>query len=303
VRWLLLIHNVPPRPLYLRAKIRQRLAQVGAIPLKSSVYVLPKTDDALEDFQWIAQEVVTGGGTAHIVDAAFVAPQEDEVIAQFRAERDADYDALAAAAREARKRGRAADAENASARFTKRFEEIRRIDFFDAPKRARAAEALEALAGRRKETTKMLKTRPDLTGRTWVTRPGVRVDRIATAWFIRRFVDPKAKFRFADPESKRREGELRFDMVGGDFTHDGDRCTLETLVRAVGLPDRGVKAIAEIVHDLDLKDGKFGRAEAAGVGRMIEGIAARYASDAERLEHGFALLDDLHEALLPKRNR
>jgi hypothetical protein len=304
VRWLTLIHNVPPRPLYLRAKIRQRLAQVGAVALKNSVYVLPKSDDALEDFPWIAQEVVSGGGSAHILESDFIAPHEDEVIEQFRRERDADYEALAAEAREARKRGAAADAENAGAKLARRLEEIRRIDFFDAPQRTLAAEAIEALAGRaRKETSRMLKARPDLTGRTWVTRPGVKVDRIASAWFIRRFIDPKAKFRFAAPESAKKNGELRFDMVGGDFTHDGDRCTLETLIRTAGQPDRAVKAIAEIVHDLDLKDGKFGRAEAPGVGRMIEGIVARYAKDEERLEHGFRMLDDLHEALLPRKAR
>ena len=302
-RWYLLTHNVPPRPLYLRAKIRQRLAQVGAVALKNSVYVLPRNDDALEDFQWIAQEVVGGGGTAHLVEADFVTPPADEIIAAFRAERDADYETLIAEAREAHKRGRTADAGNAAAKLTRRLDEIRRIDFFDAPKRAAAEEAIAALDARAsgKEKPRMLKEHPELAGRTWVTRPGVKIDRIATAWFVRRFIDPKAKFRFAAPDARVTKSELRFDMVGGDFTHDGDRCTLETLVRAVGLPDRGVKAIAEIVHDLDLKDGKFGRPEAAGVARMIEGLVARYASDEERLEKGFAMFDDLHEAMTRKK--
>jgi len=302
-QWYLLTHNVPPRPLYLRAKIRQRLAQVGAVALKNSVYILPKNDDALEDFQWIAQEVTSGGGTAHIVEANFVSPPSDEIVATFRTERDADYEALIAEAREARKRGRAADAGSVVTRLTRRLDEIRRIDFFDAPKRTAAEEAIASLDARAtgKEKPRMLKERPELVGRTWVTRPGVKVDRIATAWFVRRFIDPKAKFRFAPPDARFAKDELRFDMVGGDFTHDGDRCTLETLVRATGLPDRGVKAIAEIVHDLDLKDAKFGRPEAAGIARMIEGLVARYANDEERLEHGFAMLDDLHEALSKKR--
>jgi hypothetical protein len=301
--WYLLTHNVPPRPLYLRAKIRQRLAQVGAVALKNSVYVLPHNKDALEDLQWIAQEVTTGGGTAHLVEATFVSPSDADVIAAFRTERDADYDALAAEAREARKRRRAEDAGSTAARLAKRLDDIRRIDFFDAPKRAAAAEAIAALGARanEKETPRMVKQRPDLSGRTWVTRPGVKVDRIASAWFIRRFIDPKAKFRFATPDARAAAGELRFDMPGGDFTHEGDRCTLETLIKRVGLPDRAVKAIADIVHDLDLKDAKYGRAEAAGVGRMLEGIAARHADDDARLEAGFALFDDLHEALLPKK--
>ncbi len=302
-QWYLLTHNVPPRPLYLRAKVRQRLAQVGAVALKNSVYLLPKTDDALEDFQWIAEEVIGGGGTAHIAQASFVAPANDEIVRLFQQERDSDYEAIVAEAREARKRGRAADAPSAAARLGKRLEDVRRIDFFDAPKRAEAEEALNALGARSrgKEKPRMLKAHPELSGRTWVTRPGVKVDRIATAWFIRRFIDPKAKFRFASPDSRFAKDELRFDMVGGDYTHDGDRCTFETLVRAAGLPDRGVKAIGEIVHDLDLKDGKFGRAEAPGVARMIEGLVSRYPSDDDRFEKGFAMFDDLHEAMTRTR--
>src|SRR6185369_10064103 len=140
----------------------------------------------------------------------FVTPPADEIIAAFRRERDADYEALIAEAREGRKRGRAADAAGMAAKLTKRLEEIRRIDFFDAPKRAVAEEAIAALDARasRKEKPRMLKAHTELTGRTWVTRPGVKIDRIATAWFIRRFIDPKAKFRFAQPDSRTVKGEL-----------------------------------------------------------------------------------------------
>ena len=143
----------------------------------------------------------------------------------------------------------------------------------------------------------MLKANPELRGRIWVTRPGVKVDRMASAWFIRRFVDPKARFRFSDPAAARREGDVRFDMVGGDFTHEEDRCTFETLVGRIGLPDKGVRAIAEIVHDLDLKDAKFGRPEAAGVRMMLDGLMARTENDEERIERALVIFDDLHEAL------
>lgn len=143
----------------------------------------------------------------------------------------------------------------------------------------------------------MLQTTPELRGRTWVTRPGVKVDRMASAWFIRRFIDPKAKFRFADSSAARRDGELRFDMVGGDFTHEEDRCTLETLVGRIGLPDHGVRAIAEIVHDLDVKDAKYGRPEAAGVRVLLDGLMARSQDDDERISRALVIFDDLHEAL------
>ena len=149
----------------------------------------------------------------------------------------------------------------------------------------------------------MLQANPELRGKTWVTRPGVKIDRMASAWFIRRFVDPKARFRFADEKADRRAGEIRFDMVGGEFTHEEDRCTFETLVRRVGLPDKGVRAIADIVHDLDLKDSKFDRAEAAGVRIMLDGLMARTESDEERIERALPLFDDLHEALGKPQSR
>jgi hypothetical protein len=305
-RWLILVHRIPPRPLYLRAKMRQRLADAGAVAVKNAVYLLPRGAEALEDLQWIAQEIEAGGGDAHLFEGDFVeGVAKDAAVAQFREARNADYDALAAEAHAAMKAARsaAAVAELAAghARLLRRFEEIRRIDFFDAERRTEAEEALAAIEARlqkdRKEETRMLKANAELRGRTWVTRPGVKIDRMASAWFIRRFVDPKARFRFADPSTPKKEGELRFDMLGGDFTHEQDRCTFETLVGRIGLPDKGVRAIAEIVHDLDLKDGKFARAETAGVRMMLDGLMARTENDDERIERALVLFDDLHEAL------
>lgn len=305
-RWLILVHRIPPRPLYLRAKMRQRLAGAGAIAVKNAVYLLPHGAEALEDLQWIAQEIEAGGGDAHLFEGDFVdGAATDAAVAQFREARNADYDAVASDAQAAIKASRRAAAlpelVSAHARLARRLEEIRRIDFFDADGRAAAEEALAAIAARlrknQKEETKMLETNPGLRGKTWVTRPGVKIDRMASAWFIRRFIDPKARFRFADPATPKKQDEVRFDMMGGDFTHEEDRCTFETLVRRVGLPDKGVRAIAEIVHDLDLKDGKYGRAETAGVKLMLDGLMSRTDNDDERIDRALTLFDDLHEAL------
>jgi hypothetical protein len=309
-RWLILVHRIPPRPLYLRAKIRQRLAAVGAVAVKKAVNLLPKNSDARADLPWYAQEHVTGGGDAHLFDGDFVDGVASEAaIAQFRQMRDADYEALAAEARTAMKSARSAAAVSelaaAHARLTRRFDEIRRIDFFDTPGRDSAEKAIAAIEARlkkdQKEETRMLKANPELRGRTWVTRPDVHIDRLASAWFIRRFIDPKARFRFEDAKAARQESEIRFDMVGGDFTHEEDRCTLETLVRRVGLPDKGVRAIAEIVHDLDLKEEKFARPETAGVRTMLDGVIARFPDDHARIERALPLFDDLHEALGSRR--
>lgn len=294
--------------------MRQRLAAAGAVAVKNAVYLLPHGPEALEDLQWIAQEIEAGGGDAHLFQGDFVdGVANDAAVAQFRAVRDADYDALVADAHAAMKAARsaAAVAELAAqhAKLRRRMDDIRRLDFFEAERRRAAEEALRAIEKRlqkdRKEETRMLETHPELRGKTWVTRPGVKVDRMASAWFIRRFVDAKARFRFADPGTPAKDGEVRFDMVGGDFTHEADRCTFETLIGRVGLPDKGVRAIGEIVHDLDLKDGKYGRPEAAGVRMLLDGLMARTENDDERIERALVIFDDLHEALgrTAKRSR
>ena len=295
--WYLLIHQLPPEPLYLRAKVRQRLARVGAVALKNAVYALPRREECREDLEWIAEEAVAGGGEAYVCEARFLRSRTDSALVErFRAERNADYEALAETIE-----GPAAPAEEEPAarlaRGRKRFEEIARIDFFGAPARGRVERLLAGLddAARRKGAAKTDR-RGRLTGRVWATRPGVQVDRIASAWLVRRFIDPKARLRFVDPKEPRGPREVRFDMVGGDFTHEGDRCTFETLLARTGLREPALAEIAKIVHDIDLKDGKFGRAEAAGVERLLTGLALANPDDEDRIARGLVLFDELYQS-------
>jgi hypothetical protein len=132
-------------------------------------------------------------------------------------------------------------------------------------------------------------------GRTWVTRTGVHIDRIASAWLIRRFIDTEARFKFVLGGYEPEKDELRFDMFEAEFTHEGDLCTFEVLVRRFGLKDSSLRQIAEIVHDIDLKDAKFGRPEAVGIDRLIVGIAMRQKSDEARIDDGGAVFESLYE--------
>ncbi len=309
-RWLLLIHQIPPKPDYLRVKIGRRLQRLGAVPVKKSVYVLPDRPQSLEDFQWVRTEIIDGGGDASICKADFVDGLTDEhIIALFHGARDADYANLAAAAREVRAalRRRDPDADRRSvrpeddvARLRKRFAGIAAIDFFHAPGRAMAEDALrtvsEAVApASRQETPLGAAGAAPLRGRTWVTRRGIFVDRIASAWLIRRFIDRDARFKFVDPAAFRpAAGDLRFDMFDGEFTHEGERCTFETLLHRFRMDDPALHAIAEIVHDIDLRDDKFGRDEATGIERVLSGVAAARSDDDARLERGSLLFDDLY---------
>jgi hypothetical protein len=143
-----------------------------------------------------------------------------------------------------------------------------------------------------------------LVGKIWVTRSGVHVDRIACAWLIRRFIDPDARLKFVSVKDYIPEpGELRFDMFKGEFTHVGDKCSIEVLLERTGLHDSALYAIAEIVHDIDLKDGKFGREQVPGIAHVIAGICSSQKDDLARIERGSALFDDTYEYFRKKRGR
>jgi hypothetical protein len=235
--WLLFLHQLPPKPDYLRVKVRRRLKGLGAALVKNTVYVLPNTDESVEDFQWLREEIVAEGGTAIIAEASFVEGISDEELHAMIESATSDADTTPAGSE---------------------------------------AETIEP-------------------GRTWVTRQGVFVDRIASAWLIRRSIDPRARFKFVAGRGYRpRPNEVRFDMVGGEYTHVGEDCTFQTLLRRFDLDEPGLTAVGEVVHDIDCKDEKFGRAETAGVLGLLRGIADGTSDDDERFERGFRVFEDLY---------
>lgn len=305
----MLIHQIPPKPDYLRVKVGRRLARIGAVALKNTVYVLPRSDAAQEDFEWVLREVSAAGGEAALVEARFVDGLSDlDIENLFRSARDTDFEALAKDAREleARVDARSFDdgevrrqAEGELVRFERRLEEISSIDFFSAPSREAALGLIEGLRARLTPPPPQSspagdEANQDVKARTWVTRRGVHVDRIASAWLIRRFIDAEATFKFVAakgyvPESD----ELRFDMFAAEYTHEGDQCTFEVLCRRFALEVPGLRAIAELIHDLDLKDQKFGRPETPGLDAQLSGLTLVHEDDASRIAHGSALFDQL----------
>jgi hypothetical protein len=292
-RWLLLFHQIPPKPDYFRVKVWRRLHRIGAVPVKNSVWVLPYSDQAVEDFRWLLQEIVAGGGEASVCRGDFVDGLSDrDVEGLFHKARAADY---AAVAGDAKARARKLVPAEVT-RLNERLAEITAIDYFGAPNRKVAERVVRRLEARARKASGGLRS-GRTRGRTWVTRRGVFVDRIASAWLIKRFIDPAARFKFVAPEGYTpHKAELRFDMFEAEYTHEGDRCTFETLVARFGLTDAGLAVIGELVHDIDCKDGKFGRRETAGLERVIAGVVRRHTGDDARLERGAAVLDDLYEA-------
>jgi hypothetical protein len=304
--WLLLIHQIPPKPNYFRVKIWRRLQRLGAVAIKNSVYALPSNEQAQEDLNWVLREIVEGGGDASLVEARLVEGLNDEQVKEmFRAARDADYQAIANDARELAKRlpskaeladEKRGELEALLARLQKRVGEVATIDFFHARRR-------ESVDGLLKELEERLAARPEKTadapnralekprGATWVTRTGIHVDRMASAWL--KFVSTR--------EYRYQTGELRFDMFDGEFTHQGELCSFEVLLARFEITDAALRAIAEIVHDIDLKDERYGRPDNAGFEHLINGIAMAHPEDEVRLQRASFMLDDLYEYFKRKR--
>lgn len=301
-QWIVLLHQLPVKPPYLRVKIWRRLQAIGAVPLKNAAHVLPASDSNEAAFRELLEEVVASGGEATLLRAQLIAGQGDgDVRALFDVVRDADYQEIAQAARRFLETGPATGPD--IAKLQKRLADTERLDFFGAHGRQDAEAALAELDRQRYAHPDVSREEPgsavapgDLIGKTWVTRRGVHVDRIACAWLIRRFIDPQASFRFVDAKTHQpSEGELRFDMSDAEFTHEGDRCSFETLVLRSGhTEDTALAAIAEIIHELDIADGKFARPETPGLGAMLSGICASTDDDLERIARANDALDQFY---------
>jgi hypothetical protein len=318
-RWILFMPTIPAKPASVRVRIWRRLQAIGAANLRGAVYVLPNREECVELFEWLARELTGLGGQASLCEGRFFDDTtDDDIERRFASARNADYEEVAKAAKALAGKlkakrvpaDRIAAITDQHAKLAQRLAEIVAIDFVDAPGRVPAETVVAALERAlprdgRPAVAPPLEPMPRPSGATWVTRTGVHVDRIASVWLIRRFIDPQARFKFVPakgylPES----GELRFDMFDAEFTHVGDRCTFEVLAERMRLDDPALGAIGEIIHDLDLRDGKFGRDETAGVRATIDGICTVARDDNQRIAAAAPMLEGLysHFTLRARRN-
>lgn len=328
----MLIHQLPPRPTNLRVRIWRKLQKLGAVAIKNSVYVLPANDRTNEDFQWLKQEIESAGGEAAVFRAGSVEGTTDrEMIAAFRKARDDEFaeiaaglDGLSGAVREHTREkhlsaGRLASHEAELDRLHGELERVIANDFFEAKGRSAALNAYQRClkvirssqppavdppASSRKRGVLAVQ---DYQNRRWMTRRNIHIDRLASAWLIKQFIDKRPRFYFV-AEGETVENAIPFDMFGAEFTHQGEDCTFETLLKRFGLSDtRGLSELAQIVHDIDLKDDKFQRLEAAGLNAIINGMSESVRDDRKLLQQCsaifdglFVLLDKQTEKRLPK---
>ena len=294
--WILLVFSLPRKGASLRVTVWRKLQRYGTLPLGNSGYFLPNTPDNRERFEWLATAVRTEGGEASVVEVQSIDncsfPQMKQRFSEARA---GDY-------RELLKELRNPSSANQSSRIKRlrqRFQDIVSIDFFGSPLREQVERSLNAM-----QTSKTKSTVPETENispakyrnRLWVTRPRPGVDRVTSAWLIRKFIDPKAKFAFA-PEDKKPRKAVPFDMYEGGFGHRGEDCTFETLVKVFHIRDKKVLVMAEVVHDADLFDEKFGRKEGFGIDEVMKGWAREGLSDQELLKRGMQLGEGLYKSL------
>jgi len=316
MRWLTLLMTLPPTPTRHRVGVWRKLQRMGALRLRGAGWILPETPETTELFQWLVQEIQSFKGEVTLLRVDRVETmKDDEITGLFHAARGAEYQAVVQGCREVlgqldrhrtTHRGSAAPLRTRLDGLKRELDRIESIDYLKAPAGQRARTLWETTAKRlRAAETGPVATRgrhPSALpprGSTWVTRPRPHIDRIASAWLIKRFCDPDATFAFADAADAARKG-IPFDVLGADFGHHGEDCTFETLVRRFGLKDRRVKLIAEIVHEADLHDGKFTRDEATGVDLAIRALAEATSDDHDLLERGMALFDGLYTILKQK---
>jgi hypothetical protein len=312
-QWIILAHHIPPKPGYLRTKISKRLAGLGAIGLKNALYVLPDRDETRENFSWLVKEIEDGGGRAFLSSGVFfLGITDDQVKALFISARNTEYEQLAQNAKavlhklptmEKNWEASRTSAFESLRDLRSRYDELRSKDFFGAPARDSVEGILSAIERRLFQLDKGttgeagLESRKieDYRGKIWITRQHIHIDRIASAWLILKFFDNLARFKFVSSKDyKPKLDEVRFDMFQAEFTHEGDKCTFEVILSRLSLDDQALTAIAEVIHDLDMKDAKYGRPEAQGFSAILSGITLRYETDEERLSRGMQLLDDLY---------
>jgi len=315
MKWLFLVHQLQTPNSRERVKIWRFTKKVGAVLYRNSVYVLPYSAERLEDFQWLCQQIRDSKGEASVFVSESHNEAEDKTIRSlFERSREEDYATILDSAERLLERIRRAKEQQRlsepllktlskeTSKLNEAFAGIERVDFFRVPLSEKARGVLEqirthlASSEPQQESTEPSKcyTRKAFQSKVWTTREHIHIDRLCSAWLIRRFIDPHAKFVFA-PESKLPKDAIPFDTFGVEFSHHGEDCTFETLLKSFELKDKALTAIAEIVHDIDMKDRKFGRPEATGLDVMVRAISNSLKDDRKVLEIGSTILDALYQ--------
>jgi len=314
MKWLFLVHQLQTSNSRERVKVWRLTKKAGAVLYRNSVYVLPFGKERLEDFQWLCQQIKGSKGEASVFVSESHDQNEDKTLrALFKSTREEEYAAVLSSverllerigspkAQQQPSRSLIKNLSKAAKQLNRSFADIQRVDFIGTPSSKKVGRTLEELEARlagfkprpEPHTSAKRYDRKAFQGKVWTTREHIHIDRLCSAWLIRRFVDRKAKFIFA-PESKLPQNAVQFDVFGAEFSHHGEDCTFETLLKSFQLKDKALASIAENVHDIDVKDEKFNRVEAAGLDAVVRGLSHSLRDDHKVLEAGSMILDALY---------
>jgi hypothetical protein len=299
IPWLMLLYSLPAYRSTERVAVWRRFKKIGALQLTTSTYLLPDQPPHHEHFQWLTKLIRDSGGDATLVRVREIEGLSNErLVEMFNAARDKEYTAIGKALRNL-ERGKKAriDIADELDRLTRQFRAIRATDFFNSSRVQDIEMQLRKIEQRRRSKGALPKIDPqNYRGRTWLTRPRPEIDRVGSAWLIRKFIDPEARFAFARNTSAEPDA-VSFDMLDAEFSHVGDDCTFETLTKRFAIRDKAVQKIGEMIHDADLEDDKFQRVEAVGIDRLLKGWAKEGLPDEEILRRGCECFDALYSFL------
>jgi len=296
IPWLLLLYSLPAHRNTQRVAVWRRFKKIGALQLTTSTYLLPDQPAHYEHFQWLTKLIRDSGGEATLVRVREIEGMPNEKLVDlFNDARDRDYAAVSKALRSLPRQP-----SDELSRLTRQFRNLRAIDFFNSQRGQEIEMQLQKLERNRTARGDTVQIHPaDYRGRTWITRPRPEIDRVGSAWLIRKFIDPKARFAFASKIAPR-SNAVSFDMLDAEFSHVGDDCTFETLTKRFSIRDKAIRKIAEMIHDADLEDEKFQRPEGIGIDRVLKGWGKEGLPDEEILRRGFECFDALY-AFLQRR--
>ncbi len=322
MKWLFLVHQIQTTNSRERVKIWRLTKKLGAILYRNSVYVLPYDKERLEDFQWLCREINDSKGEASVfITETNNSSEEMEIKRLFIQKRAEEFQTIYKNADnillQIRSLGSLFGTDTLSVKkisketklLNEEFAELKKIDFFKSANAKLTERRIGEINFMLNSSTSVKQVASifqshfikDFQNKIWSTRKNIHIDRISSAWLIKTFIDKKAKFIFTD-ENKLPANSIKFDSVNGVFTHQGDNCTFETIIKSFGIKDPILMQIAEIVHDIDLKDQKFGKIEASGVDLLIRSISSSSKNDNDTLKLGCEIFNSLYKYLSSKKN-
>jgi len=298
--WLLLVFTLPTAKASERVGVWRKLQRYGAVALPASGYVLPNNPMNQERFEWLATSIRSSKGQAAVAQVcSFDELRNEQIESMFNEARTREYQLLEKELKKLAKLPNREKSKPGVVRLKRRLQQIVEIDFFGSPMRARIEEAVRQLeSGDGNQQAREGKKNPkDYVGRTWITRPQPGIDRVSSAWLISRFIDPHAKFAF-DKDPGRHPEAIPFDMFNaGGFGHMGNDCTFETLVKSFKIKDSKLRLVAEAIHDADLADEHFGRTEALGIDRILDGWNRQGMENEEVSRKGIEMIEGLYNGI------